>query len=61
MPSSSNPRTQHRLARPSRRQALDRLLAAAAAVAAPGLALTAALPAQAQTGGAWPNKPIRLI
>lgn len=61
MPSSSNLPTQHRLARPSRRQALDRLLAAAAAVAAPGLALTAAVPAQAQTGGAWPNKPIRLI
>jgi tripartite-type tricarboxylate transporter receptor subunit TctC len=40
---------------------LDRLLAAAAAVAAPGLALTHGASVQAQTGGAWPNKPIRLI
>ena len=61
MPLSSLRSTVRRVARPSRRQALDRLLAAAAAVAAPGLALTAAVPAQAQTGGAWPNKPIRLI
>jgi tripartite-type tricarboxylate transporter receptor subunit TctC len=50
-----------RLARPSRRQALDRLLAAAATVAAPGIALTSAVSARAQTAGAWPNKPIRLI
>jgi tripartite-type tricarboxylate transporter receptor subunit TctC len=50
-----------RLARPSRRQALDRLLAAAATVAAPGFALTSAVSARAQTAGAWPNKPIRLI
>ena len=59
--SSSNRPSALRWARPSRRQALDRLLAAAAAVAAPGLALTHAASVQAQTGGAWPNKPIRLI
>ena len=63
MPSSSSSTRPFALrwARPSRRQALDRLLAAAAAVAAPGLALTHAASVQAQTGGAWPNKPIRLI
>ena len=61
MSSSSTRPSAPRWARPSRRQALDRLLAAAAAVAVPGLALTHAVPAQAQTGGAWPNKPIRLI
>ena len=59
--SSSNRPSALRWARPSRRQALDRLLAAAAAVAAPGLALTHAASVQAQTGGTWPNKPIRLI
>ena len=59
--SSSNRPSALRWARPSRRQALDRLLAAAAAVAAPGLALTHGASVQAQTGGAWPNKPIRLI
>lgn len=61
MSSSSTRPSALRWARPSRRQALDRLLAAAAAVAAPGLALTHAASVQAQTGGAWPNKPIRLI
>jgi tripartite-type tricarboxylate transporter receptor subunit TctC len=30
-------------------------------VATPGLALTSAVSARAQTAGAWPNKPIRLI
>ena len=59
--SSSNRPSALRWARPSRRQALDRLLAAAAAVAAPGLALTHGASVQAQTGGAWPNKPLRLI
>jgi len=61
MPPSPLRSTVRRLARPSRRQALDRLLAAAATVAAPGIALTSAVSARAQTAGAWPNKPIRLI
>ena len=61
MPSSLTRPTARCLACPSRRQALDRLLAAAAAVTVPGLALTHAGPAQAQAAGAWPNKPIRLI
>ena len=61
MPPSPLRSTVRRLAQPSRRQALDRLLAAAATVAAPGFALTSAVSARAQTGGAWPNKPIRLI
>ena len=61
MSSSSSCSTARRLAGPTRRRALDRLLAGAAAVAVPGLALTHAASVQAQTGGAWPNKPIRLI
>lgn len=61
MSSSSIHSTMRRLAQPSRRQAMDRLLAAAAVVAAPGLALTHTASAQAQAGGAWPNKPVRLI
>lgn len=61
MPACPPPSTTHRPGRPSRRQALDRLLTAAATVAVPGLALTPAAPARAQAAAAWPQKPIRLI
>lgn len=46
-----------------RRSALQRMLAAAATVAAPGLAATVGSAARAQSAApaGWPNRPIRLI
>lgn len=61
MPYFSLGAARRHMARPSRRQALDRLFAAAAVVAAPGLALPGVTSAQALAGGGWPNRPIRLI
>jgi tripartite-type tricarboxylate transporter receptor subunit TctC len=47
--------------RAARRRRLGHLLATALGAAAPGALLTRPTPARAQSAGAWPNRPIRLI